>query len=208
MPRRGPGLSESSAEAAQKALTTYYERLGSFVSQYARTEGLMKLVLQILAGLKSPLAAALLSGVRADQSINLINRALDATGRAAWKADLKRAFDQFTVITKVRNDILHYGAEFETPDILLISNQRDAHIPERLRETRIRPEHLRRMSIDLHVINAGILTVLDRVSRSPFRQSATDMAKLAHEPWLYKSPPPSPLPMPPRGSSPKRPRQR
>jgi hypothetical protein len=59
-------------------------------------------------------------------------------------------FAQFALITKIRNDILHYGAQFETLDVLLASNERDAHTPARLREIRITPYDLWSMNHDLH----------------------------------------------------------
>ena len=133
MPRRGFGLSTTPTETAAQVRRDYYLALGRFVSQFAHTEGLMQLTLRHFAGLGDDIGSALLSGVRADQARDLINRVLDARRRPATKMELKRHFDHFGLITKIRNDILHYGVEFETTEILLISNDRDAHIPEKLR---------------------------------------------------------------------------
>jgi len=205
MPRRGPGLTQESHKEAQEALDSYYRALGSFVSSYARTEGLLHLTLRIFCGLHDALGSAVLSGFRAEQTVDLINRVLDVCKKGGAKTFLARHFQQFRLITKIRNDILHYGAEFEMPNVLLVSNERDAHIPERLRETRITPHDLRCMAHDLHIVQTGLLAVLETVSSS---QSLTDWNSISQTAWRYTPLQPIPLDRAPRRNPPKRSHQR
>lgn len=193
MPRRGPGLSRLSEAAVLETMDTYHCALGSFVSCYAHAEGMLHLTLQMFAGLSDQMGSAILSGVRADHMKDLLNRVLDVTGHSDVRRNLERHLTQFSVITKIRNDILHYGAHWESPEVLLVSNARDAHIPARLRECRITPDDLRLMGADLMTINAGLLFALETVlpSTGPrSREFVQQTAQAAHQPWLYTPPPP------------------
>lgn len=190
MAKRGPGLSMTSTGEGARLLRQYYEALGRFVAAYARTEGLMQLSLRILVGLMDERGAALLSGVRADQAANLMKRLLDATRRPAMKERLGRHFQQFNVITTIRNELLHYGAEFETAEVLLISNARDAFIPERLKQTQIVPADFYRMNADLQTIRCGLIAELDRGQLPASEQETWD--ERARAPWQYKPPPQGP----------------
>lgn len=186
MARRGPGLSETSTDEAQQALRAYHQALGSFVSAFAMTEQLLQLTLRLFAGLENKIGSALLSGVRPDQAKDLLNRVLDVRNMGPVKGMLKRHFDHLGLITKVRNDILHYGAEFETPEVLIVSNERDAHVPSRLREIRITPSSLRQMNLDLGTIRCGLLAAVEEIIPSDRDYKWREHAR---EPWRYKPPP-------------------
>jgi hypothetical protein len=86
------------------------------------------------AGVKSPIEPAIFSGTRIDAAASFIKRIAEAEG---WPAKRRRTLDdvsaQLGEITRVRNDILHYGASATGKDEWTISNKLVAHTADRIR---------------------------------------------------------------------------
>ena len=149
-----------SLNEADTAMRAYWEALGRFVTDYAETETSLNILLSHVAAVRHEMARAVFSGVRADASVSLINRVLDATKQQTIKADMKRHFDQFGVVTRTRNDILHYGVRFDGRGQANLSNWVQAHTPDRLREFRVAPSDLDSMCSDLYVIRTAIMLAI------------------------------------------------
>jgi hypothetical protein len=184
---------------AQK-LDDYYKALGLFVHTFAEVESQMQLVLWSEAKVTPDLAKALFSGVRIDLAKSLINRARESKGLADH-ALLSRAFTQLTIITKTRNDILHYGAVFNG-DTFKVSTIMAAHIPERKREFQITPGMLNDMTEDLVSIAKALTAyrlefLVDVLPKDHLVKSGDRYITLFHKaalvPWRYKPAPPAPV---------------
>ena len=114
----------------------YFESLGRFISAFSQTEVNLQTVLWHFAGVSSPIAPAVFSGVRADQAMSRINRVADARRwKQSRKDKLECVFTQLGHIKKLRNDIMHYGAtpsSFSFTD-WTVTNRLFAHVEERIR---------------------------------------------------------------------------
>lgn len=89
--------------------TGYLTRLGNFVETFAEVEETLHAFLIQLAGLDRLTAVALLSGTRINTDMEFVGRLYDAR-QTKMPPALKKAFDQLTQITAVRNQILHHGS--------------------------------------------------------------------------------------------------
>jgi hypothetical protein len=158
----GPPDQQEWLEAYYKKTDAYNLALGRFVSIFSMVECCLQTYLWHFAGISKPTAQAVFSGIRVDGAMQLINRIADAHN---WhdpaKERIKYVFSQLGMINRLRNDILHYGAE--TPADLggdwIVSNKQFAHIPERIQETKINPKILKDATYDLVRINLHVLTL-------------------------------------------------
>jgi hypothetical protein len=137
----------------------YWEALGEFVSTFSSVEVNMQLALWTFAGLSRPMATAILAGsTRIDSAINLMNKISVAK---KWRAERKKEFSaistQLGIINKIRNDILHYGAESASQDEWIISNKALAATQKRIRTTKVTVRALHEMTYDLVAIDLRII---------------------------------------------------
>ena len=89
----------------------YWPALGKFLDVFATVESCMQMVLWHYAKTPTHIARAIFSGVRIKEAISFVNRILEvSTVTPEAKADLAYVFAQLTVITNVRNQIIHHGA--------------------------------------------------------------------------------------------------
>lgn len=191
-------------------IKAYWLALGTFIHKFSELERQMQLLLWQESNVSPVTAKAIFSGVKIDQAKDLINR-VRATKGLGEDARLSRIFSQITVISGARNDIVHYGAEFNEPNFT-VSNKFIAHIPERIRKFSSEPDDLYKLLHDLNIISAGLqIYALELAKATPGAISAGNLdlfiaaiQPTADAPWLYKSPQQSQLPKPPRGKNPKR----
>ena len=159
-------------------------QLGKFVLDFAEIERFMHIFLHGMAGVRESIGPALLSGIRLDQAQSLINRILDTEEDTFNKSYLKRHFDQLGVINQVRNNILHYGADFQDRNTVVVSNRIVAHIPSRVREYEVTTHDLKSMSKDLQIIKTAIFVTLGRETLPP--EMLDHYLSIAQTSWLYK----------------------
>ena len=152
-------MSDNSTEAGQPHPPTaemreYWEALGRFIHHFARVETHISVNLWKLTRISIRIAQAVFSGVRMDAAASLINRVLDATNADPTARDeFQYIFTQLGHITKVRNDILHYGItspSFEPG--LHTSNRLVAYSEDKIRETPVSATILNQMTDDLITI--------------------------------------------------------
>jgi hypothetical protein len=190
----------------------YYRALGEFIDSFSEIERYVHILLCQEAAVNGIIGAAVFSGVRIDQAKDLINRIRQAKNLPIDQ-DLQRIFSQITVITKARNDIVHYGADFVDGGFI-VSNLIAAHIPERKREFSANPQDLDDMTNDLKAIRCGISAymledvmhvkdVRSREADDRLRKKINEYRKYTDAPWRYKPPQPSPAKKPPPDNLPK-----
>lgn len=102
------------------------------------------------------------------------------------KADIEYAFTQLGEINKLRNDLLHYGAQMKEPNVWTISNKNFVHIPEKIQEMKITPETLLHATNDLVRIQYRIILMawgdeMPEAVRGGFASTLTGA-------WQYKPP--------------------
>jgi hypothetical protein len=163
----------------------YWTALGRFVELFSLTELAVQLTLRRSTKVTATVAAVLFSGTRVDAATSQIKRIAEAE---PWQEDQRQKLDtlcaQLGEITRTRNDLLHYGA-FDDGDSYLISNALSAHVPSKLRETKIDANTLDAMSMDLLVI----VNEFDRIARRKPVKRHPDLDQLKMPPeraWLYK----------------------
>jgi hypothetical protein len=131
----------------------YWEALGRFVDTFSMVENNMQLTLWHFSKVKWPIAQAVFSGVRIDAGSNYVRRIAEATDWPKEQIDMfEILLAQLGEITRVRNDILHYGGFLQSDGHHEVTNVLYAHTQERIRTTKITAEILDAMSSDLATI--------------------------------------------------------
>lgn len=174
----------------------YMLALGEFISEFAWIEHLLFDLLRQEAGVDLLRAKALFSGVRIDAAKDLINR-LHEVSEIERDPELVRAFAQIGVITRMRNDLVHYGSSGD-PDVeQFVSNHRTAHTARALRESLVSAEILEAMRMDLVQISLILMEAL-QWGGPLTRAKKAEYLELAGSPWRYKPASPSPREKAPR----------
>lgn len=192
---------------ALMGVDVYHTALGRFMSKFSETEATMQEVLWRFAGVQSPTAQAIFSGVRIDAATNHITRIANAQNWSKTrKAEWKKITDQLSHIKKLRNDIAHYGATWQGKDSWLVTNKLFAHTPENVTTVMVSPSKLDDASADLdkmehHLIDFAWGEYLPPESREAFSEAL----KRA---WRYKPPPQAGRAQKPQSKSRRRRRQR
>jgi len=165
----------------------YWAALGEFVSAFSLVEVNMQQALWEFAGLSRPLALALLAGsTRIDSAINLMSKVSVAQKwKSVRKKELQAVCTQLGIINKVRNDILHYGANF-SKGAWVVSNRSLVATQKRARITKFTVPALKNMTKDLMAINLRIVylawgSFMNAKTKRSFTQARRD-------PWRYKPP--------------------
>jgi hypothetical protein len=152
----------------------FYEELGRFVLKFAETEGLLQAALWHFSGLDRPTARAVFSNANVERVIDLIGQIAKAQNWPTEKETRrKRVLEQLDRIKKLRNNILHYGAQLEGPDAW--------RIPKYV--TTISPETLKAAEQDLNQIDILLYDLMFE------KQSNLDQASLAEKlkyDWKYR----------------------
>jgi hypothetical protein len=171
----------------------FYRALGEFITEFAWVESLVSDMLVREAGVSFKIGAAVFSGVRIDAAKDLISRLYETNG-AERSVELVRAFAQLGLITRARNDILHYGASPNAEGEALVSNSRSAHSARALREMRVSSDTLNQMTWDIIQISLILMNEMKWGDETPTVtwERDRDYEKLAGRPWRYKPPSPSP----------------
>ncbi len=124
----------------------YWEALGQFIHYFAQVEAFLVHVLIIKSGVTIPIGRAIFSGARIDTLRDFINRIHSVTKRDPnMVEDFKNISDELGNITRVRNDIVHYGTKFDEGDQFLVTNQHIALTEERVRETPVSVKKLQQI---------------------------------------------------------------
>src|ERR1019366_9965588 len=111
----------SETKEGQERLRAYYEALGRFVQMFAEVEKLIAQTLWAYAGTKAEVAKIVFAGTQSDTTAGYI-KAVATNTNDETLADLENVLQQFGIIRSIRNDILHYGANFIAEGRGLVSN--------------------------------------------------------------------------------------
>jgi hypothetical protein len=183
----------------------YWEALGRFVATFALVEQNMQMTLWQVVGVKPPTAQAIFSGTRVKPASDYITRIAEAK---KWTIDereiIKDVLSHLGEISRVRNDILHYGATQSISDEWIVTNKTEAHIASKIRTTRISITNIDQMIADLDKIIFHLIAIAERGRTKPFPPAFDAVLKHA---WQYKSSQPAKTSVRPPSKPRKPPRQ-
>lgn len=173
----------------QERERAYYEALGRFVQMFAEVEKVLSETLWGYAGTIPAISKIVFAGAASDQTATYIKacaKAFNATQDT--QDDLENVLQQFGIIRGVRNDILHYGAEFIAEGRGTVSNAWKAKAEPV--EFAISATDLAAMEIDLRKVIAhlGYRHLGRAMPRSAAGRRLLD--RTLQSPWLYKRPQP------------------
>lgn len=169
----------------------YWRALGEFVHYFSMAEMQVTFVLRHLMRTDERVARVVVGGSQLDARCTYIKELLvvHREGRKTQE-EMKFILKQLSIITKVRNDILHYGTGRFGFYELIISNAVVAKTSSRVREYAIDVPSLQKMTEDLRLIIMGLANVLYKPSERVSRRKRWE--KALRGAWRYKSPPPVP----------------
>jgi hypothetical protein len=172
--------------------------LGAFLSQFALTEHHLRTLLIRYCGVTETVGRALFHSDRVAEMKDAINRVLEAKGSDSAKSALEPFFAHLTVLTGVRNNIVHWGGfQLESGDYV-VSNLHMAPL-DRVRGHRVSAADLRAMLDDLETISAALIVAHQRAKiigkarfPTPYPTPATWQYKPRQLPPLSRPHPPKP----------------
>lgn len=155
----------------------YWMALGRFLDDFAHVESMLQTLLWVKADTSEETARAVFSGVRIDGAKDFIRRIAESRGDQIDPV-LTRAFGQLTVLTTLRNDVVHYGAPFDPRAGTWVATNSRIAMPGKARTTSVDPEALLNASLDLWTISYALSCFI-----RPDLRHAWD--ELAQAPWRY-----------------------
>jgi hypothetical protein len=164
----------------------FYLSIGRFIDYYSLIEQMLIIVLHHYADTKMPVSLALFYNWRTDQTINALHKIIQVRKlRGAKITELKTCLHQISIITKVRNDLVHLGPHGHkgksNGDFKYLSNYLLAFSRKVRRKTPISAEILDRMYSDLFEISFRLISqLMDSRPRLKNRASLSDIRRRKH----------------------------
>lgn len=171
------------SEAGFAELSEYWTELGRFIHGFSSVERALQAVAWQTAGVTHEVARVVFGKLRVEATIEVIrslqrSQGLEADPRQA------RAFAHLKVIARIRNDVVHQGADFTT-DGLKVTNVLMA-LPGNERTTAMSPAILRDLSMDLVVVQTCLMIPI--IESVPMPTEMKDQWRTsASTPWRYSS---------------------
>lgn len=164
----------------------YWMTLGRFIQEFSQLETFIQVFLMIETKVDQTVAKAIFSGVRIDQGKSYIKRTRQALGKPDDKA-LNHIFEQITVITKARNEILHNGASFEKDEEEGIVSNAFRAMPGSEYSFPVSAEILDDLIGDIIRIQTALINFMAEGTGIP-EEIMDKSSEAALSPWFYKSP--------------------
>ena len=144
----------------------YWLALGALVHAFAQIEKVVYATVIRLAKVPRPVGQAMLSGQNLDQLCAILKRVVVAHKHGkAIKSDIDDIVSQLGIITRARNDILHFGTTFREGAMHPVSNIHKEYIPERMREISVSVDVLQQMATDLDRMLVHLIAYCTGLSR-------------------------------------------
>ncbi len=165
----------------------HFTTLGLFIDNFAQVETLLYSQLLKEAAIPFETAQAIFSDAKNDRARDLIGRIRSARGLSESTL-LKRAFDQLSLINRLRNDLVHYGTRIQDGE-RWVSNRLWAHVPSKVREYRVTPDLLIQASNDLEVIKMNFMRNMIEPGSPAEAAMGEGLDAASQAPWQYKPAP-------------------
>jgi len=165
----------------------YYHALGRFLTEFTDVECALQKALWFFSKAKSPIAQAIFSGVRADDACGKITRIAEAenwSGARLHEWELIR--NRVGILRILRNDILHYGANWQLDGTWIVTNKDYVHAAHKITETPVTVDILDDAIADSQKVGLHIFLFLYRDAVS---EKASELTRPATQrSWRYKPP--------------------
>ena len=163
----------------------YWLALGRFINCFSNIEQSLHTYLWMLSQVEVSVLRAILPDARMNNVVSAINKIIQS--RADTEHPLyRRAVEQIGIISKVRNQIVHYPSGL-TDKGLLISNAIKA-MPGKAVEATVTIQTIDDMSEDCIVIGACIAALITERANLPPDAKPIPWERIAQTPWRYKQP--------------------
>ena len=160
----------------------YYLALGQFITGFSTVEKALLQVVWKEAGLSSPLAPAIMHGLRVTGAIEALTRIHEANGTTIHP-QLAHALKQLAVINTSRNWIVHWGVNLSEPQSPKVTNDLTSHCQDSLRGIPVSVNVIERMFMDLGGIDIALMFCLYGNEENGFTLDSIETPT-----WLYKFP--------------------
>lgn len=170
----------------------YYRALGEFVAEFTEIEAAMQAALWHLTKVSNATARAVFSGLRADDACNKITRIGDVENwNEAKRADWQMISSHLGILRTLRNDILHYGAEWQAENEWIVTNRDYVHREDKVKNTPITVELLAHATSDLRKLSMHLFFFLfGEAIPEEGRLRRTRWLEVLQRAWLYTPPQP------------------
>lgn len=166
----------------------YYLGLGRFIDKFAKIEICVQMLLWHLSEVHPRTAQAIFSGTKTDTAVSFIRRIFESRHEELPEI-LSNAFAQLSIISTVRNDLVHYGAQYDEEAKLIASNALVA-LPGKERKIPISRRVLEHLWGDLvtieYCLNAYFFSIRPDLTTPSVAEKYSEAAQT---PWQYKQPP-------------------
>jgi hypothetical protein len=179
------------AQILKEPADPYYAAFGRFITGFARSEGVVRSLLEKLVGVSGQESAALFARLMVGDTMGTINRILATRKANGMAAAIKEPFAHLQAIGDVRNALVHWGGTLDqTEGVFVRTNTHRAHLPTNVVEYRVDLDQLAHMTADLIKIDMHLLTAMDQdqigtAIMTKIIQPVLDAA------WLYIPPEPA-----------------
>jgi len=161
----------------------FFIHFGHFMWQYSNLERLCHWVFHGLSGLEEEVARALIGGEQLSKITKLLNSVVRAKGDKARIDEMQDLIAQIDVISKLRHDLIHRGAETRVDGTFNVSNESIAKSRESTEILRLNIDHLKNAAADLECISFRLALFHFPEAAKKISQAWQDILAA---PWRYK----------------------
>lgn len=164
----------------------YYQALRRFVVEFTEIECAMQMALWHLSKVDLPVAQAVFSGVRADDACNKVARIAEAENWSdSRKAEWQIIADRLGILRTLRNDILHYGVDWQLDGSWIVTNESFIHTSRKVMKTPVTVPILADATSDLQKLGLHLFHFLFGDAMTP--KGARSLELTLRRAWRYKS---------------------
>jgi hypothetical protein len=138
------------ADAGEQA--PFFTHYGHFLWQFSQVERLCHFVFHQQSGLENKVARALIGGEQLSKVTKLLNSLIKAKGEKDRIVEMQYLIDQINVISQLRHDLVHRGADTMSDGTINVSNSWTAKSLESIEILRLNLEHIKGARGDLECI--------------------------------------------------------
>lgn len=174
------------SKAEHKRRAAHFERFGRFVNSFARVETAVHVLFQRCAGLDDSAARVISGGQRLTDLMNIIRRLIRLgrfKGGAPIGSAVGRLFDQISAVAKLRDMLVHRGADFDTDGGVSVTNRLTARAEEDVELLQINARDIVFANTDCAVIMGMLAVLAFENDHDRLREAASQVERYA---WLYK----------------------
>jgi hypothetical protein len=165
----------------------YWQSLGRFVQKFSESEVRLNVLLWITVNTNRDWGRIIFNGAPIERVVEMLRKLfpLKYTGTTPERVEeLERVLDQFSIIQRLRNMLLHNGTSF-LPDGAVTKKAPARTMGGPTEEIRLSAEILQAMIADLNRINQYVMIHFDHMPKRVNSRCAAARDSL-FEPWEYK----------------------